>query len=231
MITKPRLDSVNIGRPRPNPYKDTSATGIGKQPVDGRVEVRAPGPKHGGLGSGLVGDFIGDTANHGGDDQAVYAFAREDLDDWQERLGRELPNGFFGENLTTAGIDVNEARIGDRWLISGAEDDRDQVELELTCPRIPCSTFRGWVGEKGWLKMFTLVARPGAYFRVIRPGRIGAGDSITVSRRREHDVTVSLVYRATTTERDLLPRLLAAGDDLPEDLRELVTARSGFDLF
>jgi MOSC domain-containing protein YiiM len=79
--------------------------------------------------------------------------------------------------------------------------------------------------------MFTLVARPGAYFKVIKPGTIGAGDSITVSRRREHDVTVSLVYRATTTERDLLPRLLAAGDDLPEDLRELVTARSGFDLF
>jgi MOSC domain-containing protein YiiM len=231
MINKPRLDSVNIGRPQPNPYKDTSATGIGKQPVDGRVEVRAPGPKHGGLGSGLVGDFIGDTANHGGDDQAVYAFAREDLDGWQERLGRELPNGFFGENLTTTGIDVNEARIGDRWLITSAEDHRAQVELELTCPRIPCSTFRGWVGEKGWLKMFTLVARPGAYFKVIKPGTIGAGDSITVSRRREHDVTVSLVYRATTTERDLLPRLLAAGDDLPKDLRELVATRSGFDLF
>jgi MOSC domain-containing protein YiiM len=126
---------------------------------------------------------------------------------------------------------VNEARIGDRWLITSAEDDRDQVELELTCPRIPCSTFRGWVGEKGWLKMFTLVARPGAYFKVIKPGTIGAGDSITVSRRREHDVTVSLVYRATTTERDLLPRLLAAGDDLPKDLRELVATRSGFDLF
>lgn len=137
------LDSVNLGRPRPNPHKSAESTGIGKLPVAGPVEVRDPGPKRGGLGSGLVGDFIGDRQHHGGNEQAVYAFQREDLDRWKERLGRELPNGFFGENLTTSGIDVNEARVGERWRV-GAE-----VELAVTAPRIPCSTFRGWVGEKG----------------------------------------------------------------------------------
>lgn len=225
---QPRVVSVNIGPPRPNPYKDTQQTGIGKQPVDGRVEVRAPGPKNGGLGSGLVGDFIGDTANHGGDEQAVYAFTREDLDAWQRRLDRELPSGFFGENLTTVGFDVNQARIGERWLIG---DEGQGVELEVTCPRIPCSTFRGWIGEKGWLKTFTQVGRPGAYLRVVRPGDVGAGDTITISRPRDHDVTISLVYRATTTERDLLPQLLPAGDDLSDELRQIVADRGGFDLF
>lgn len=225
-----RVDTVNVGSPQPNPHKETASTGIGKTPAHGRVEVRAPGPKDGGLGSGLVGDFIGDRANHGGDDQAVYSFTREDLDAWQERLGRELPNGFFGENLTTVGIDVNESRIGERWLI-GSEDDHDRVELEVTCPRIPCSTFRGWVGEKGWLRTFTLVARPGAYLKVIKPGRIGAGDPISISRPRDHDVTISLVYRASTTQRELLPRLLEAGDDLPDELRQMVAERGGFDLF
>ena len=220
--------SVNIGRAEPNPYKETFSTGIGKRPVGDRVEVRAPGPKNSGLGSGLVGDFIGDKANHGGDDQAVYSFAREDLDAWEQRLGRELPSGFFGENLTTVGLDVNDARVGDRWLIGAGEH---RLELEVTCPRIPCSTFRGWVGEKGWLKMFTEVARPGAYLKVITPGTVGAGDPITVSRRRDHDVTISLIYRATTTERDLLPRLLAAGEDLTDELRETVAVRGGFDLF
>jgi MOSC domain-containing protein YiiM len=209
------------------------ATGIDKRPVQGRVEVRAPGPKDGGLGSGLVGDF-GDTASHGGDAQAVYAFTREDLDAWEQRLGRDLPSGFFGENLTTSGIDVNDARLGERWRIgpagvSGGDDDR--VELQITSPRIPCSTFRGWVGEQGWLRMFTRVARPGAYLRVIKPGTLGPGDVITVTRRPDHAVTISLVYRATTTERDLLPRLLEAGDDLDEELRQLVVARGGFDLF
>ncbi|MFZ0216001.1 MAG: MOSC domain-containing protein [Candidatus Dormiibacterota bacterium] len=228
------IASVNIGGPQPNPYKETAATGIGKRPVHGRVGVRAPGPKDGGLGSGLVGDFIGDTASHGGDEQAVYAFAREDLDAWEQRLGRDLPNGFFGENLTTSGIDVNDARLGERWRIGpagfpGADDAG--VELEITSPRIPCSTFRGWIGEPGWLKMFTRVARPGAYLRVIEPGTVGQGDVITVTRHPEHDVTISLAYRATTTERNLLPRLLEAGDDLDEELRGLVVARGGFDLF
>jgi len=218
------VGSVNIGSAEPNPHKDTVSTGIGKRPVAGRVEVRAPGPKQGGLGSGLVGDFIGDTANHGGDDQAVYVYDREDLDVWEQRLGRELPDGFFGENLTTRGIDVNDARLGERWQIG------DQLVLEVTSPRIPCSTFRGWVGEKGWLKTFTQTARPGAYFRVITPGTVGAGDPIVVVRRPDHQVSVALVYRATTTERDLLPELLAAGDDLPDELRQIVARRGGFDL-
>ena len=212
------LDSVNVGAPKPNPYKDTKATGIDKQPQDGPVEVRAPGPKTTGLGSGLVGDFIGDGKHHGGDEQAVYAFAREDLDDWEARLERPLPNGFFGENLTTTGIDVNDARMGERWRIG------EEVVLEVTSPRIPCSTFRGWVGEKGWLRTFTQVARPGAYLKVLTPGLIRAGDEVEVIHRPDHDVTVSLVYRALTTERALLPRLLEAGDDLVDELKESVAA-------
>ncbi|MBO0813387.1 MAG: MOSC domain-containing protein [Microlunatus sp.] len=227
------VGSVNIGRPQPNPYKETVHTGIGKRPVAGRVQVRAPGPKQGGLGSGLVGDFIGDTADHGGDGQAVYVFDREDLDGWQQRLDRVLDDGFFGENLTTRGIDVNDARLGERWRI-GDHDHGDQpcdcLVIEVTGPRIPCSTFRGWMGEKGWLKTFTQVARPGAYFRVLAPGTVGAGDPITIIRRPDHEVSVSLVYRATTTERDLLPELLAAGDDLDDEFRELVADRRGYDL-
>jgi MOSC domain-containing protein YiiM len=209
------VESVNLARPRSNPYKAAKSTGIGKHPVDGPVEVRDPGPRHGGLGSGLVGDFIGDVANHGGSEQAVYAFAREQLDAWAQRLGRVVPNGFFGENLTTHGIDADDARIGERWRIGS-------VELQVTCPRIPCSTFRGWVGERGWLKVFTQAARPGAYLAVVTPGFLEAGQSIEVVHRPGHDVTVALVFRALTTERDLLPALADAGGDLPNDLRQLL---------
>jgi len=209
----PHLSSVNIGRPRPNPYKDTKATGIGKQPQVGPVEVRAPGPKHGGLGSGLVGDFIGDVQHHGGDGQAVYAFQREDLDRWAERLGREIPDGFFGENLTTVGLEVNEARIGERWLVG------DEVVLQVVSSRTPCSTFRGQMGEKGWLKTFTADARPGAYLSVVTPGWIRGGDPVRVLERPDHDVTVSLMFRAFSTEPDLLPHLLPAGAALEEKTR------------
>jgi len=217
-----RLGSVNVGRPRPNPHKEVGWTGIGKQPTNGPVEVRAPGPKTTGLGSGLVGDFIGDGKHHGGDDQAVYAFQREDLDEWERRLGRELPNGFFGENLTTVGLDVNDARIGERWRLG------QQVVLQVTAPRIPCSTFRGWMGEKGWAKIFTAAGRPGTYLRVIIPGRIMAGDPIEVIDRPDHDVTITLLFKATTTERELLPQLLAAEAYLDQETIEMARQRKIF---
>jgi MOSC domain-containing protein YiiM len=217
-----KVDSVNLGRPRPNPHKEVGWTGIGKQPTDGPVEVRAPGPKSTGLGSGLVGDFIGDGKHHGGDDQAVYAFQREDLDEWERRLGRELPNGFFGENLTTVGLDINNARIGERWRIG------DEVVLQVTAPRIPCATFRGWMGEKGWAKIFTAAGRPGAYLKVITPGAIRAGDPIEVINRTDHDVTVTLLFKATTTERELLPRLLAAEAYLDQETIEMARQRKIF---
>lgn len=208
-----RLDSVNLGLRTPDPHKETRATGIDKRPYDGPVEVRDPGPKRSGLGSGIPGDYIGDGRHHGGSDQALYAVAREDLDVWSERLGRRLANGFFGENLTLTGLDPNEARLGECWRI-GAE-----VEVVVTSPRIPCSTFRGWVGQPGWLKTFTAEARPGAYLRICRPGTIRAGDEVTVLHRPAHDVTVSLTLRAMLTEPDLLPRLVVAGDDLLPELR------------
>jgi MOSC domain-containing protein YiiM len=208
------IETVNIGRPHRNPWKAKKSTGIGKQPVDGPVAVRAPGPKTSGLGSGLVGDFIGDGKHHGGDSQAVYAFQREDLDRWAERLGRELPNGSFGENLTTSGLDVNEARLGERWHVG------PEVVLQVTTPRTPCATFRGQMGEKGWARMFTATGRPGAYLSVITPGRIEAGDVVEVIHRPDHEVTVAMAFRAITIDRSLLPRLLEAGDDLDPELRK-----------
>ena len=208
------LDSVNIGRPVPNPYKETRATGITKIAQTDPVQVRAPGPKTVGLGSGIVGDYIGDGKHHGGDEQAVYAVAREDLDAWQEKLDRELPNGFFGENLTTRGLDVNGARLGERWQIG------DEVVLQVTCGRIPCSTFRGQMGERGWLKRFTAEGKPGAYLSVVTPGTIRSGDTNEVVHRPAHDITVELSFRALMVQHDLLPRLLEAGDDLIDEMRE-----------
>ena len=213
----PFVDSVNLGHPEANPWKGHKRTGIAKLPVSGPIEVRAPGRKTVGLGSGLVGDFIGDGRHHGGDSQAVYAFQREDLDLWADRLGRELPNGYFGENLTTVGIDVNEARLGERWRVGS------EVVLQVSTPRIPCATFRGHVGEKGWAKMFTVTGRPGAYLSVVVPGRLAAGDGIEVVHRPDHEVTIAMAFRATTRERELLPRLLEAGDDLDPELRQAAT--------
>lgn len=202
----PVLLSVNVGAPR-TPWSDGSVTGIDKRPATGPVQVRAPGQKGTG-GSGLVGDHIGNRTVHGGNDQAVYAYAVEDLRTWATDLGRDLPPGAFGENLTTEGIDVTGALIGERWQIG------ERTVLEVTTGRIPCANFARWLGEQRWVKRFTHRAIPGAYLRVIEPGHIQAGDPIVVIHRPDHGVTVGMTFRALTTERHLLPRLLAAADTL-----------------
>ena len=219
-----RVLTVNVGRAEPNPLaRRGGVSGIGKRPVDGRVAVRAPGPKRGGLGSGIVGDAVCNQRHHGGDDQALYAFAREDLDEWEAGLGRELPNGMFGENLTTAGLDVNAARIGEVWVI-GDPIRTDAVRVQVTDPRIPCATFQARMGVRGWVKRFTADGRPGTYLRILAAGTIGAGDPITVVHRPAHDVTVAHAFAALTTQPELLAGLAAAGDDLSAELRATVAA-------
>jgi MOSC domain-containing protein YiiM len=211
-----KLLSVNTGRATASEYTDQpeGLTGIGKRPVEGPVEVRDPVAG----GSGLVGDDVCDLRYHGGTRQAVYAYAREELDLWEAELERPLSNGEFGENFTTLGVDVNGARLGERWRVG-----KDLV-LEATASRIPCRTFAGALDEKRWVKRFTAAAVPGAYFRVVEPGLVRAGDPIEVVHRPAHDVTVAMHFRAYTLERELLPRLLDAGDVLSPYTREKALA-------
>ncbi|WP_245634592.1 MOSC domain-containing protein [Janibacter limosus] len=174
-VSPPHVLSVNIGRPMLQRIPKGRPTGIGKQPVD-VIRVSDPGPKRvvDGAGvSGVGGDHVGDGRHHGGSDQAVYAFAREELDAWERELGRELPHGMFGENLTTSGLDVDAAEIGDRWRVGTAV-------LEVRGPRVPCATFGERMGERGWVKRFAAHGRSGAYLSVVEPGEIHPEDTITV---------------------------------------------------
>ena len=152
-----KLLSVNVGHPRPNPWKEIKLTGIDKRPVEGPVMVTPARAK--GLGMvGLVGDRVHDVSNHGGPDQAVYAYAREDLDFWEAELGQPLPNGAFGENLTTEGIDGNAALIGERWRVGPDVDSGGVLPTDSVrhLPRLD--------GAGRWIKRFVLAARPGPYF-------------------------------------------------------------------
>lgn len=146
-------------------------TAIDKRPVEGRVRVRPFGAR---------ADVQADQKHHGGPDKALYAYSAEDAAYWEGELGRELPAGFFGENLRTEGLDLNAAVIGERWRIGAT------VEVEVTMPRTPCQTFARWVGgadERGWVKRFSAARRLGPYLRVVRSGDVTAGDEITVVDR------------------------------------------------
>lgn len=216
-----RLLSVNLAAtPARTGAKKDLPTGIGKLPVTHPVHVRAPGPKGVG-GSALSGDQVCDRRHHGGDDQAVYAYAREDLDWWQRELGRRLPAGIFGENLTTLGLDLTGALVGERWRVGR------RLLLEAACPRIPCEVFAETMGEAHWIKRFTQRGATGAYLRVIEPGPVTAGDRVVVEHRPGHQVTLGLYFRALTGDAHRLPDLLAAGDALPRETRDLVARRTG----
>jgi MOSC domain-containing protein YiiM len=199
--------SINVGRAAPRAGSKLGVTAIDKRPVTGPVLAH---------GLGLAGDEQADPAHHGGVDQAVYAFAREDLDRWERELGRELTPGQFGENLTTLGVDLFAAVIGERWRVG-------DVEFEVSCPRVPCATFQEFLGEPAWVKRFTADGRPGAYLRVLVEGELTTGQSIEILHRPCHGITIGMTFAARTLRQELLPRLLDA-PALPQEWHERARA-------
>jgi MOSC domain-containing protein YiiM len=206
------LESVNVGVSKPYVGK-SGRSGIDKMPADGPVAVAVPGWG----ASGMAGDTIVDRPNHGGPDQAVYAYAREDLEEWARVLGRPIRGGFFGENLTTVGLEVTGATVGEVWRVG-------TVALQVTSPRIPCATFTDQVKRDRWVKEFTAHGVPGAYLRVLESGAVSAGDEVTVTDRPDSPVTIGVMFRALTLEPDLLPLLLDA-PLIPADVRALAARR------
>ena len=160
-------------------------TGIDKRSVAGPIEFK---------NNGVVGDRIIDTNVHGGYDQAVYAYAQEDARWWEKEIGEEIPAGRFGENLTTEGIDVNAALVGEQWKIGS-------VILEVSQPRIPCRVFAGFWKRATLIKDFTQAGRPGAYLRIIQEGTAQEGDLIEVIYKPDHAISISDLFSAKSGER------------------------------
>jgi MOSC domain-containing protein YiiM len=209
-----RVISVNRG-----PEADLTIGGrpgrsaIDKRPVAGPVAIRR---------LGLDGDDIADQENHGGTEQAVYAYAREDLDWWVEQLGRELPSGTFGENITTSGLEVSGALIGETWRLGTAV-------VQVTSARIPCLTFQSWLGEDHWVRRFARARRPGAYLRVLTEGVVSAGDEARVLSRPARQVTVAESMLAFYGDRAIMRRLLEVEgrNDRWDEIGQQVLSRAG----
>ncbi len=182
-IQEGRVGSVNVGTPREIVVGERHIrTSIWKDPVRGRVAIR---------GVNLAGDDQSDRRVHGGDRKAVYAYAREDLDWWGATLGQQLASGTFGENLTTDGIDVSGARVGERWQVGTAL-------LEVTQPRLPCYKLEARMDRPGFITEFIDGGRPGAYLRIVEEGEVGAGDAVRVLSRPDGAPSVAEVMRQKT---------------------------------
>lgn len=202
-----RVVSVNVGKPQDVTFRiagRSGRTGIEKHPVGGPVRITF---------AGVAGNEVSDKRNHGDEHMRVYAYAGEDYAWWSAELGADLTPGHFGEQLTTEGIDLNAALVGETWRVGTAL-------LRIAHVRTPCLTFQGWMGHTGydarqWIKRFTLAGRPGPYFRVIEEGVVEAGSPIEVVDRPDHDVSVATLFGAVMHRPELLPRLLAVPDLKP----------------
>lgn len=211
-MTRGRVISVNVGTPK---LLDSGSrpvsSAIWKAPVAGRVKVR---------GINLDGDRQADLTAHGGPNKAVYAYAIEETRLWEEELGRELGFGALGENLTTEGVDVSGAVLGERWRIGTAL-------LEVVQPRLPCFKLGLRLEDPSMVRRFALSSRPGAYLKIIEEGELGAGDAVEVdvAGRPAHGVDVRLVSDAMMVDHSLIPRARAAPqliDSLREQMAQLV---------
>jgi MOSC domain-containing protein YiiM len=189
-----KVVSVNVGMVREFEYNGRPAkSAIWKSPAVGRIAAR---------GVNLAGDDQADRKAHGGPDKAVYAYAVEDARWWEQEIGRALANGEFGENLTTEGMNVNDALVGERWRIG-------TTVLEISEPRIPCWRLGVRMNDKMFPRRFTEALRPGAYLRIAVEGDVGAGDEIRVVARPDHGLTIRDVFRIYTRDRHEVERLLA----------------------
>ncbi len=205
----PSLLSVNVGRLRPIPYRGKQVmTGIFKEPVRGRVAAR---------GTNLEGDEQASAKVDGGFDNAVYAYAREDYEWWEAELSEPMEPGRFGENLTTTGVELNDALVGERWRVG-------TVLLEVSEPRFPCFKLGVRMGTQRFVKRFAEARRTGTYLRIVEDGELGAGDAIEVVERPDHGVTIGRFADAYLGDRDRLAELLVA-ERLSDEWRSEIEGR------
>jgi len=197
-----RITSVNVGAKMPLLVgKRETESGIFKLPVEHAVEVKC---------LGITGDRVLDTRHHGGVDQAVYLYREEDYLFWAQQLSRDVTPGMFGENLTIAGLPAPWLNVGDRLKLPN-------LLLEITAPRIPCSTLAARMGDPGFAKAFVKAERPGFYVRVIQTGTVQVGDAVELQESVSESVSTVEFYRDVMRKLDekTLRRYLV----LPIDIR------------
>ena len=180
------LESVNFAMPEDVPYRGRKIrTGINNVPVRGPVMVRC---------LNLDGDAQADLRVHGGPDKAVYVYAAENYELWREELGRGLPNGQFGENLTTVGFLEKDVHVGDLLYVG-------EAVLQVTQPRFPCFRLGNKMGDMQFIVRFLESGRSGFYCRVLEGGVIEAGQVAMLERRKCGPSIAAVVDRVRRRDR------------------------------
>jgi len=220
-VKMPTLLSVQVGVPQPcgdpesnDPMDRPWTTGFYKTPVSGRIWLRR---------TNLDGDAQADLEHHGGPDKAVNVYPVEHYVYWRKQLGIEaLTHGGFGENFSIEGLLEDEVCIGDQFGIGDAV-------VQVSQPRQPC-----WKLARRWRVKDLAVrvqenGRTGWYFRVLREGRISAGDPLTLIGKGDVDWSVARANEVMHLRKDdrTAASRLAGCAGLSESWRNTLEKRSG----
>ncbi len=215
------LISVNLGQERILHRREPiERTGIFKFPTDQPVMV---------TNLGLEGDIIVSKKHHGGPDQAIYVYGGADYEWWANELGKEIPTGMFGDNLTISELESANFNIGDYLHI-------DDVTLQVTAPRIPCETFAARMEDPRWVKKFRHAERPGLYCRVLKEGFVETGDIVSIEKYESETISVFQMFRdfydrkksEETLRRHLnAPIAIRARRDIEKEVRKLEPLHPG----
>lgn len=189
MVTA-KIVSLNVGLPATLTYFERPVeTGGDKRPV-AEAELNL---------EGFAGDGQADLKNHGGLDKAVCVYPHDHYAYWAGVLGAPLEPGAFSENLTLAGAPETEVCLGDVWQLGDAR-------VQVCQPRIPCGKLAGKRGHKELPELIHATGFSGYYLRVRQPGRVRAGDRVTVLERHPAGVTIQfvneLLYKHRTAPAD-----------------------------
>ena len=181
------IDAVLIGR-AVDYTRPGSRSAIAKHPVEGRLVI--------GL-EGIVGDEQGDRRVHGGPDKAIHHYPRDHYSGWRDEIGAhpllQAP-GAFGENISTAGITEADLCLGDRLRLGSAR-------VEVSQGRQPCWKLSDRFGVADMARRVQDSGRSGWYYRVLEPGAVEAGDTLTLQDRPHPQWSLprlaDLLYRRT----------------------------------
>ena len=143
-----------------------------------------------------------ETKHHGGRDQALYAFAREDVLHWEAELGPGDHAGHVRREPHVRGH-RGERRAGRRALADRRRPTRTRSVVETTMPRTPCNRFAAMDGRAALGRPVHRVRQgrhvPSGDHRGHRAGRRpGRGDPPPRPRRdRRPDVPPARAGRGT----------------------------------
>ena len=209
-----RVLSVQIGQPQwVNTEEDAPLyTALGKHPVSGRV----------GVGElGLEGDGQADRRYHGGPDKAVLCYSAEHYAGWERELSRPgMAWGFFGENLSVAGLSEAQVCLGDLYQAG-------TVKLRVTQPREPCHKLSRYWRIPDLEERARSSGRTGWYLAVAEPGWVEAGVEMCRLERPAPEwnlVRVNAVLHQRQDRAEMLQ--LAACPHLAANWRRRLTSRA-----